>query len=191
MFIVANINHTSCIFTDAIESDVLHYDLDQIRDFNSSNLQTREFDEEMLVHLCYLFLGALVTQNHYADNIRHGVPLWSWATKNDIAFMLLILDNYYRKWEAQALGNNLIPEPTYPGRGLSSQAGQCTFDFLIKQVADFFINELNQKQFETKFQQYVNDKMKKAETYTPKGLCNVDRITALDDVPAIEWEFMV
>ena len=169
---------------------MLNYSLPEIVAFGEK--RKPEKDKVMLIHLCYLFLGAVVSQSVYSENIQSSVPLWRWTNKDDIAFMLLVLENYFKKWAAEVNGsaNSLIPQPTFTGRGLSHPNGQKRFQQLKMKVELFFSTELDALDFQNKFQLYVNNEIAE-QTALPRALYDIGRITALDEPAEAEWDVIM
>lgn len=65
-------------------------------DFSKCDGEPTEAHTQMLVWVCYNFLGNVVGQNTFNNSIVAGnKQLWKYATESDVAFALFVIDTYF------------------------------------------------------------------------------------------------
>lgn len=142
---------------EAIQGEHIKYQLKQIEEFgkDSRNSQEASHNMEMIAYLCCLFFPAIYSPAEFNERINEGTPLWCWLTIDNVAFVLLVLENYYIRWEKEARDGMPLPKNVGikydSGRGLSSKEGQQRFHQLRWALFDFFCDKESCCLFEKQF----------------------------------------
>ena len=132
----------------------MKYQLKQIQGFGNNTID-RSQSREMIAYLCCLFLPAVCSPKVFTERINERTPLWQWLALDNIAFLLLVLENYYAKWELEAKGTKLVHKydglKYGGGRGLSSKDGQHRYHQLNCEILALLNDTESAEQFEKAF----------------------------------------
>ena len=134
----------------------MKYELKQIEGFGDDTIDRKQ-SRDMIAYLCCLFLPAVYSPKVFTERINERTPLWQWLTLDNIVFVLLVLENYYARWEMEA--KESMPVHKYDGikygggrgHGLASNDGQHRYHQLKCAILAFFSDTESREQFEEEF----------------------------------------
>ena len=158
----------------------------------SEKKKKAEEDKKILLWLAFHFLPAMVSRTVYNNNAKTRCNILKWTHPSDLAFLVLLLENYYTKWKALALhrqehnGEEMPKEDRqklvakWDGQnGLSNKAAKQRYRKLFMYISGSYVkNKEAITQLNSDFWQYYQNNVESENIDDPDG---ADQTSALNE----------